>query len=333
MAAVLRIKEPRGLPVAALQVFVVAVGYFAAGRIGLLRQVDLENAIVSPLWPATGVALSCLLWMGTRIWPGIAIGALLVIASLGPLRPTTALLVAGNTLAPVCSFLMLKRVRFHPGLDRVRDGLALVFLGALGGMLISTTTALGVLVGTGEVQAAHFWPVWTAWWAGDAMGVLIVTPLLLVLRRIRFPATAARRIEAVALLVTAVALTLLVTTSSLPLLFLAFPLLIWAALRFELAGSAPCAVLVSAAAIWAATDAVGPFAELSLMQGMFTLQAFNGSVALTALLLAAVITEQRNIRRGIEDACQELAEVVEQLAPEGAARGWPKRDGNRRRSG
>jgi hypothetical protein len=43
------------------------------------------------------------------------------------------------------------------------------------------------------------------------------------------------------------------------------------------------------------------------------LQAFNGTMALTALLLSAVITEQRNTRRSVERACQELVEVLEHM--------------------
>ncbi|MEK8170640.1 hypothetical protein NKH77_16770 [Streptomyces sp. M19] len=47
---------------------------------------------------------------------------------------------------------------------------------------------------------------------------------------------------------------------------------------------------------------------------MIKLQAFNGVVALTALLLSSVVTEQRNTRRSVQLACQELAEVLNHLA-------------------
>lgn len=63
----------------------------------------------------------------------------------------------------------------------------------------------------------------------------------------------------------------------------------------------------------AATDGVGPFAGLTRVEVMIKLQAFNGTMATIALLLSAVITEQRNTRRSVERACQELAEVLEHL--------------------
>ncbi|WP_308295236.1 hypothetical protein [Streptomyces sp. PSAA01] len=47
-----------------------------------------------------------------------------------------------------------------------------------------------------------------------------------------------------------------------------------------------------------------------------TLQAFNGSTALTALPLSAIITERNATRRQIEHVCAQLAEAVFRLAPD-----------------
>ncbi|MFD5099551.1 MASE1 domain-containing protein [Streptomyces albidochromogenes] len=315
----MRTEEIRRVSGVVLRILGVAAAYFAAGQIGLLEQVTVEGSVVTPLWPPTGIALSCLLHMGLRIWPGIALGTLLVVLSLTSFRPAEIAIMAGNTLAPVCAYLMLRRVGYHAELNRLRDGVALVFLGALGGMLISATVGCGTLALTRNLPLGDFWPVWAAWWAGDAMGVLVVTPLLVVLRRIRLPRDTSRWAEAAALAVTAAVVVPLATRSEMSLLFLAFPLLIWAALRFRLAGSAPCAMFVSVLAISAAIDRVGPFADHSLFEVMLTLQALNGSAALTGLLLAAIITEQQNVRTKIELACHELAEVVERLAPGEAA--------------
>ncbi|WP_435798390.1 hypothetical protein [Streptomyces decoyicus] len=56
---------------------------------------------------------------------------------------------------------------------------------------------------------------------------------------------------------------------------------------------------------------------------MVDLQALNASAALTALLLSAIVTEQNSIRRKIEQACRELADVVDRLAPGESRRRWP----------
>ncbi|MFE9257600.1 MASE1 domain-containing protein [Streptomyces sp. NPDC006879] len=310
-----RTEDVRRLSVALLRILGVAGAYYVGGGIGLLQQVVIDGAVVTPLWPPTGIALSCLLWMGLGIWPGIAVGTYLIIETLNPFELVGMGILVGNTLAPVCAYLMLRRVGFHVELDRLRDGLALVFLGGLLPMLISASFGSGLLLVTGSLPAEGFWSAWSAWWAGDAMGVLVVTPLLLVISRARLPRESYRLPEAAVLSVSAVAITLLATRSSLALLFLVFPLLVWAALRFQLAGSAPCVLLLSVLAVSAATDRVGPFADHSLFEVMVNLQLLNGAAALTGLLLAAVITEQMNTRSGIEQVCVELAELVEQLTP------------------
>ncbi|MER8187155.1 MASE1 domain-containing protein [Kitasatospora sp. NPDC094015] len=324
-----RNEELRRPAVAALAAAGVAVGYFVAGRLGLLEQVVVAGARVTPLWPPTGIALTALLLLGLRIWPAIAAGALLVIASIGSVDAAAVAITAGNTLAPVCAYLMLRRVGFRPELDRLRDGLALVFLGALAGMLVSATIGSGALLVSGALPASGFWATWSAWWVGDAMGVLVVAPVLLVARTISRPGQGARRIEPVLVLAATAAAAYVAARSPLNLLFLVFPLIIWAALRFELAGAAPCVLAVSVLTVTAATDGVGPFADRSVLDTMVILQALNGSAALTGLLLAAIVSEQRSTQRRIQQACDELGEVVARLAPGRDPRpGPPDRDGS-----
>ncbi|MFB6815951.1 MASE1 domain-containing protein [Streptomyces sp. NPDC056347] len=309
---------------AVLRTLAVAAAYCAAGGLGLIEEVSVHGAVVTPLWPPTGIALGALIALGPGAWPGVALGSLLVVATLsGSVTLSTFVVVAGNTAAPLCSYLMLRRAGFRGELDRLRDRVLLVFLGALAGMTVSATVGAGMLTIDGKLPQSGFWPVWAAWWSGDAMGVLVVTPLLLVLRRARLPRPGDRWIEASALLVVSVAVALVATRSSLSMICLVFPLIIWAALRFQLAGSAPCALLVSVLAATAGAEGAGPFEGLAIVHAMVSLAVFNGCVALTSLLLAAVVTEQSNVRHRIERACEELAEVVEQLAPGRTAAAWP----------
>lgn len=283
-------------------------------RLGLLQQ--LVRGQVTPLWPPTGIAVTALLVFGLRVWPGIALGALAANVFIGPSALPVLIIAVGNTLAPICSCLMLRRAGFRDDLDRLRDALALVFLGALGGMLISSTVGSGILALSGALPAGGFWPTWSVWWTGDAMGVMVVTPFLLVLRRARLPHGVGlpRCAEAVALVVCTTTVTLLTTDiSHASLLFLVFPFLIWAAFRFERAGAACCALGVSVFVILAAGRSTGPFAHHGLLTNMITLQAFNGAVSLTALLLAAVITERKRTYQEIKRLCEQLSEKVARL--------------------
>ncbi|MFE1313030.1 MASE1 domain-containing protein [Streptomyces sp. NPDC058755] len=301
---------------AVLEICVIAGLYFGAAKVGLLQQ--LVRGQVTPLWPPSGIAVASLLLRGPRVWPGIALGAFLVNIPLGPSLPAVLAIVAGNTLAPLCSYGLLYRSGFRKELDSFRDALALIFLGAFTGMLVSATVGTGTLVLSGVLTSGDFWPTWSVWWTGDAMGVLVVTPVLLVLSSARRPreATPARWVEGL-LLLAATATIGFIETGPTPLLFLGFPLLVWAAFRFQLAGAAPCALAVSTFAIIAAGRQSGPFAGHDLLTDMITLQAFNGSAALTALLLAAVVSERNTTQREIAHACHQLAGMAARIATGG----------------
>lgn len=295
----------------ALTILAVAALYYATARLGLLQQ--LVRGQVTPLWPPTGIAVAAMLLFGVRVWPGIAVGALAVNIFIGPSVASVVAIVVGNTLAPICSYLLLTRAGFRNDLDRLQDALALVFLGALAPMLISATMGSSTLVLSGALPASGFWPTWSVWWTGDAMGVLIVTPFLLVVRWARWPPAVGPLIwaEAAALATCALSVTYLVTNaSSSSLLFLVFPFLIWASFRFERAGAAPCALGVSTLAIIASGRMTGPFAHHDLLTNMVTLQAFNGTVSLTALLLTAIVTERNRTHEEIERLCAQLSDAV-----------------------
>ncbi|MXG29722.1 hypothetical protein GRQ63_29375 [Streptomyces sp. YIM 132580] len=316
MSAVIHSKEARRRAVYVAQVLGVAGVYYLAGRVGLTRQVVVDGAMVTPLWPPTGISLAALLYLGGRIWPGIALGAFFTVSAIGDALTVSRLgIVLGNTLAPLAAYALLRRVGFRNELARLRDGVCLVFLGAFAGMLISATVGSVTLMLDDKVPPGRFWLVWSSWWAGDAMGVLVVTPVLLVLSRVRRPRLTDRWPEACLLAVVVVVAGTFSTRSSLSLLYLVFPVIIWAALRFQLPGSAPCALVVSVLAITAGTDGLGPFAGHTLMEIMANLTVLNGCVALTALLLGAIVAEHRNIRRETENAVVELEALVEQLAP------------------
>ncbi|MFI9269692.1 MASE1 domain-containing protein [Kitasatospora sp. NPDC052896] len=298
-----------------LQIGAVAVLYYATGRLGLLQQ--LVHGQVTPLWPPTGIALAGLLLIGLRAWPGIAIGALLINISLGPSPIAVIAITAGNTVAPLCSYALLRRTGFRTQMNRFQDAFALVFLGAFAGMLISATVGGLTLRLAGALPAGKFWTTWWVWWTGDAMGVLLVAPVLLALRSAHWPKDAppSRWAEGTLLVAATVGVGFLETTPT-PLIFLGLPLLTWAAFRFQRVVAAPCALAVATFAILAATRGSGPFAGHSLLTNMIALQAFNGAAALTALLLSAAITERNQTQEEIEQACRRLAEMVRRAAPD-----------------
>jgi signal transduction histidine kinase len=271
----------------ALRLGGVAVVYFAAARLSL--NLALVHGQVTPIWPPTGIALVAVLTFGRSIWPAIAIAAFAVNLPLGPSPVAAAFIAAGNTVAPVASAELLRRVGFRIELDRMRDAVAIVVLGALLGMTVSATVGSTVLTLSRAVDAHQFAATWAVWWAGDAMGVLLVAPFLLSFwpRHGKRRLTMAGRIELTATLAVVGVATYYLFLNQLSLEYLVLPLIAVAAWRFRLRGATPAALIASLVAGWSAVHGNGPFAGESLFQKMVTLQAFYVSVSSASFLLAA----------------------------------------------
>jgi diguanylate cyclase (GGDEF)-like protein/PAS domain S-box-containing protein len=276
----------------AVETLFVAGAYYVSAVLSL--QVALVGRQVTPIWPPTGIAVVGLLVFGRRVWPGIALAAFLVNAPIGPSAIGASFIAAGNTLAPLLAAFLLQRVGFRLELDRLRDALAIVFLGALGSMVVSATIGTTILLLSGSITAGSFMSTWSVWWAGDALGVLVIAPLLFTLwTRSGSPLTWRSRGEFAGLLVFLGIVTFVVFRGGLQDKYLVFPLLGWVVWRFGQRGAASSALLVCALAVWAASKGTGSFAHDSLLAKMGSLQVFNATVALGSFVFAAVVGEHR----------------------------------------
>ena len=289
-----------GLARELLRLAAVAAAYWLAARLSL--NLALVHGQVTPVWPPTGIALVAFLLIGRGAWPAVALAAFAVNLPIGPSPVGAAVIAAGNTLAPLVAVELLRRVDFHRELDRLRDAVALIVIGALGSMAISATIGSSVLVLAGSVPRANFLSTWAVWWTGDAMGVLLVAPVLLsvLVRAPTVPSRASgeeepmriqwrRGLEWAGLLAATGIVTYVVFQNRLGLQYLVLPVIMVSAWRFRLRGAAPSALIASGVAIWSAIEATGPFSGETLFEKMVTLQVFNVSVALTSFLLAAFV--------------------------------------------
>jgi diguanylate cyclase (GGDEF)-like protein len=270
----------------------VCVIYYLAARLSL--RLALVGGQVTPIWLPTGIALVTLLLFGTRLWPGLTVGAFLVNVPIGPSPIAAASIAAGNTLAPLFAVFLLRKVDFRKELERLRDVIAIVFLAALLGMSVSATFGATILLLSGSIPAKDFVSTWSVWWAGDAMGVLIFAPFLLSLRTpsVQLDRPWRRRAEAVALVAGTATIAHLVLRSHLKIEFLVFPALGLTAWRLGQRGAAIAALLTVGIATWAAVNGLGTFAGGGLSEKMLSLQVFNATVALLSFVLAAVRSER-----------------------------------------
>lgn len=281
------------------RIALLAAVYYATGRLGLLLPIAHQN--VTLVWAPSGIAVAAILLWGFRVWPGIALGAFLVnLATSAPFGVCLAM-AAGNTLLAVAGAWLLRRAGFHPALDRVGDVLSLGLCAALA-PAVSATFGTAALAWSGLLPPGRAFAVWGYWWLGDAMGILLVTPVLSTwtVVSIRPGPSGGRRLEAgllVAALLAASSLTLSTWSASPilhpPLAFTIFPFLVWAALRFGQRGATALTLLAVAVAVWAVTRGLTPFFTAGTAEERLVyLHTYMAVAAVTSMLLAAGLAER-----------------------------------------
>ena len=294
-----------------LRLALTIVIYLCAGKLGL--SVPFTNGNVSPVFPAAGVALAAVLLFGSQVWPAITLGAFLV-NFWSPVPMWSALGIGlGNTAgALVGGYLFRRLTGLSLSFSRVRDVAGLI-TAALAGP-ITAASARSAALFLARVQAwSSFRSAWRIWWLGDAMGILIVTPLFLAAREISGFFKWPRGIELLAVLIGLVGTcsaifgpTALAARDDV-LAFVVFPFVIWSAMRFRLAGAALATFLIAGLAVWGTAAGYGAFVKHNPLHNAVLLQVFIAVTSVTGLILAAVVTE----RVRTEERMSEQAELLD----------------------
>ncbi|HSP95683.1 MAG TPA: MASE1 domain-containing protein, partial [Candidatus Dormibacteraeota bacterium] len=312
---------PRALDPA--RIALLATVYVVAGKLGLV--ITAVGGFATPVWAPTGLALAALVLFGHRLWPGVALGALLVNLWAGASAGVAVGISAGNTLEAVVGAYALRRVPgFDPGLSRLKDVLALIVLAALLSTSVSPTVGVSTLFLGGVLPKAQILETWRVWWVGDVVGDIVVAPLLMAAPALREVLRDRRRLWeglGIVLLLVVVGQLVFWLEPSTPVHLVVrpvsfFPLLIWAALRFGPGGGAAATFLASMLAIWGTASGTGPYADRALAERLTLLQSFMANLAGTTLVLAAVMTERRRAESALREAYDELEARVQQRTTE-----------------
>ncbi len=316
--------------------FALEVGVFAliyALGMWLGHRLALEPGHLVLFWLPSGLSFATLLRHPYRRWPAFLLAGAAVVVALNLLLRERPLAVglgfAAATLSEAAAGAFFLRAFFG---RRLSPGRSLHLFGmALAALLVAAP--LGALVG-----AATSWLLLDGpfdrnlllWWLGDALGILMLSPLLLVTSRPSAPGQVRawpplRRGELLLLLgllaVTTQAVYATPPGYPLPPTML-FPFLIWAALRFGPGGVSMSLLVLAVIAAWNTLAGLGPCAHPATPEGRAVmLQSVLIVYGLTGLILASVGSERRQ-------AEAELGATIEGLERQVAARTRTLADAN-----
>ena len=93
----------------------LATVYLGTGRLGL--SLGAVSGFATLVWLPSGLSVAALFLWDSRLWPAIALGALLVNLFAGAPWPVAVGISIGNTLEAVVSTALLKQMQVRPELD------------------------------------------------------------------------------------------------------------------------------------------------------------------------------------------------------------------------
>lgn len=324
------------LPSLSRAALLIAV-YFVVAKLGL-RYATIGPSI-SPVWPPTGLAIAGLLLLGLRYGPAVLVGAFLANATT-PIPLLAALGIAcGNTTEAILAAYLLRR-RWGPQVtfDELGSVRTLVGVAAPLGAFASAAMGVTTLWLAQAISGSGFLTALGLWWAGDYLGALVVTPVLLTWgRHLRSPVARREALELLVLVGGAVGATAVIFGNLIPPSFLQpaqypyllFPFVVGAALRFGPRGATLLTLTVALLAVGYTARGGGPFVMHSIPSTAVSLLIYVGVLAITGLVMSPAVARRLKAESALREAHGHLQAVINSsplaiytVDTEGDVRSW-----------
>lgn len=299
----------------------LAAVYYGSGKLGIAIALPIPPGNITALWPPSGIAWAANLCFGYRFWPAILLADISITVpglfetshDLTKAIVTAAFIAFCAIFEAIGGTVLLRRWLSNFYLfDRSENVVRFILISLL-------CTAIGALFGvsatclSGIADWANFGYFWYTWWIGNAIGVLVFTPMLLTWRQyLQHQVKPRQFIEGLLFLSLLLSAGIIAFGRGYPVEYLFIPCLVWANFRFGLLGSTTGVTIVTILAILGTIKGVGSFVQPSLNESLILLQSFMGSAAVTTLLLGAVIAERKASQSALELANQQLEYRVEE---------------------
>ena len=284
----------------------VVFGLTVWGSIVLTR----EGGRIASVWLANGAMIGMLLMTRWQRWPAYLVTAYIANFAadrlVGDTATVAAALSACNTLEILIAAVPLHwRLADASDLVQRRTFIYFVFYGVLLAPGLAALPAAGFL---NLLTGAPAWPVFRTWYLADAIGIALVTPLMLSVRQRELATLFGRQaiFKTLGILILTAAVTAAVfAQSAYPLLFVLFPVLMWAIFELGFTGTAIAIFISAIIAIMFTVAGHGPMMMINGLtpaERILFLQITIVTALMVALPVALILAERERLRSALEKA-------------------------------
>jgi len=197
--------------------FIIAIIYFIFGATGL--QLGVLSGYSTAIFPAAGVAFVAIFTGGSKLLPAVWLGSASInvwmSSKFGDIGVQNIVVAASigisSSLQALVAVVLTKRFCKSGSEKLLNTSNSLWFLLLAGPMacLIAASWACATLLTADIIPSTEFVSHWLHWWLGDTLGVILFTPLLLMVLNYRKPWWSQRIKNIILPVLTALTITLL----------------------------------------------------------------------------------------------------------------------------
>jgi len=285
----------------------LALLYFFFGLFSFQFAVTYKTISSAVFFPE-GIALAYLILFGRKMLIGVALGQLLL-ALYNDVNIWVSLSITiGNTLEYYAAFIVFNYFKALRGKPSFKDFILVVFTVLLVCQPISVAFGVSSFLVFTNLSWNDAQTMAIYWYLGNATAQFLMAPAILIWRLVFIDKLPLRNIREFTVFLVLIIILLPQTygifetgieISSIHIFSLIYPLLIFAASRYELPGVTFINVCIVIFAQLATVLNKGPFSDTSIADNLVQLNIFNIVTTISSILLALLFYEKRVLQENV----------------------------------
>jgi diguanylate cyclase (GGDEF)-like protein/PAS domain S-box-containing protein len=287
-----------------LYALLVGFAFYLGCKLGLALATPTDK--IATFFPANAIVLAALLLTDQRRWWAyllvMVLADIAISMEYGLLAHRVVLFSIANLLEALVAavslrYLLASPIKFEQISEMLRFFLVVFVSGSFAACVASAVTFF-------EAPELSYWSFWRAWFLSDTIGLLIVTPLIILgfqaglswLKSVKFNRTLEALGLALCLFIVsyyALGAEAGVTDNFPALLYAPLPFLLWAAIRFNHIGVHLAILVITIFSVGTAANGLGPFTSSSPIENVLSVQFYLIATAVPIMLLSAVLSQHR----------------------------------------